>query len=153
MARPEGFEPPTPWFEARYSIQLSYGRVNGLICPRSQAESRAGSNFLLMDGCNNGFYVSPNAEIAYDFDFPGIKKLNQITQNVIGDVFVKYLLIAKTIDVELERLKFYTPLVRNVLNANRGEIRKAASWADAGELRAAEFNRIPPLKGSIPKAL
>jgi hypothetical protein len=26
-ARLEGIEPPTPWFEAKYSIQLSYRRV------------------------------------------------------------------------------------------------------------------------------
>ena len=28
MARPERFELPTTWFEARYSIQLSYGRYD-----------------------------------------------------------------------------------------------------------------------------
>ena len=26
MARPEGFEPPTPAFVAQYSIQMNYGR-------------------------------------------------------------------------------------------------------------------------------
>ncbi len=29
LARPERFELPTPWFVARYSIQLSYGRYSG----------------------------------------------------------------------------------------------------------------------------
>ena len=27
LARPERFERPTPWFVAKYSIQLSYGRI------------------------------------------------------------------------------------------------------------------------------
>ena len=31
MARPAGFEPTTPWFVAKYSIQLSYGRIRKII--------------------------------------------------------------------------------------------------------------------------
>ena len=34
LARPEGLEPPTPWFEAKCSIQLSYGRAAGIIAIR-----------------------------------------------------------------------------------------------------------------------
>ncbi len=39
MARWEGFEPPTPWFVARYSIQLSYQRrsfLNRLLYKRGR---------------------------------------------------------------------------------------------------------------------
>lgn len=28
MVRPEGFEPPTPWSEAKCSDPLSYGRIS-----------------------------------------------------------------------------------------------------------------------------
>ena len=38
MARSEGLEPPTPWFEAKYSIQLSYERIDEF-----------GFNIILMD--------------------------------------------------------------------------------------------------------
>jgi hypothetical protein len=39
LARPERFELPTPWFVARYSIQLSYGRaVSNLFCRRRLQE-------------------------------------------------------------------------------------------------------------------
>ena len=41
MARPERFELPTTWFVARYSIQLSYGRVRRRDYRDSRAPGRA----------------------------------------------------------------------------------------------------------------
>ena len=41
LARPEGFEPPTPWFVAKYSIQMSYGRSRGRIIAKTFAAPQA----------------------------------------------------------------------------------------------------------------
>jgi hypothetical protein len=35
MVRPERFELPTPWFEAKCSIQLSYGRMSTILSLQS----------------------------------------------------------------------------------------------------------------------
>lgn len=42
MARPERFELPTAWFVARYSIQLSYGRIK--VAEREGFEPSIGVN-------------------------------------------------------------------------------------------------------------
>ena len=50
LARPERFELPTAWFVARYSIQLSYGRIvwyraQGALLQR---ETLAGASIILV---------------------------------------------------------------------------------------------------------
>ncbi len=47
MARPAGFEPTTPWFVARYSIQLSYGRAaKAKILPKLRHRTQAGGDTM-----------------------------------------------------------------------------------------------------------
>ena len=52
MARQEGFEPPTAWFVARYSIQLSYWRVRPRIIGTRDFLSMSFSK--IKTNCKNG---------------------------------------------------------------------------------------------------
>src|SRR6056297_2746457 len=62
MARPERFELPTNWFEASYSIQLSYGRADRAVymkcgSPEILAPARAPSPFV----CTKSVPTAPAA--------------------------------------------------------------------------------------------
>ena len=42
LVRPERFERPTPWFVAKYSIQLSYGRAVRAVNYREDSQESKG---------------------------------------------------------------------------------------------------------------
>ena len=59
MVRPERFELPTPWFVARYSIQLSYGRVDAglyLKIPSGMAEREVAPAHPALRGIRTSLY-------------------------------------------------------------------------------------------------
>ena len=49
VVRPERFELPTPWFVAKYSIQMSYGRVLVKLV-LSQQDSSAAKRMRILTG-------------------------------------------------------------------------------------------------------
>ena len=52
LARSERFELPTPWFVAKYSIQMSYERVETETIHKADPENKG-------DGYNNGLSSKP----------------------------------------------------------------------------------------------
>ncbi len=40
VVRPAGFEPATPWFEAKYSNPLSYGRISSIRLTDREGETK-----------------------------------------------------------------------------------------------------------------
>lgn len=65
----------------------------------------------------------------------GIKCLNQIVENLIGQMLVKNALITEGPIIKFQRLRFYYARTWNITNGQRGKIGLARSRAKTGELR------------------
>lgn len=64
MARRVGFEPATPWFVARYSIQLSYRRVRTVLCmPFLKIASFFLKNFSIIERLNFNRLISKEIQL------------------------------------------------------------------------------------------
>src|SRR6185503_1967143 len=73
---------------------------------------------------HNRLDVSANVEVSFNLNAQRVTGPDKILENHVDDVFMKDLHLSKRIDVELQALQFNASLIRNILQANGGEIGK-----------------------------
>ena len=79
--------------------------------------------------------------------------IDQIIEYPVGDVFMKGAFVTKRPDVQFEGLQFDALLVRYVFKVQRGEVRLAGFWTQAGELRRANADGVIPVRVWVGKGL
>ena len=82
----------------------------------------------------NRLDVPANVKVAFKLHTQGVTSPDEVLENNVDDVFMKDLHLSKRIDVELQTLQFNASLIRNILQANGGEIGKIGKRTDGSEL-------------------
>src|SRR5438477_3700423 len=88
---------------------------------------------------NRCFDVAADVEVAFDFYAQRITGGDKIFEDQVDDMLVKDFYVAERINVELQTLQLDAAFIRNILEPDRGKIRKVRKRTDAGELRNFEI--------------
>ena len=91
-----------------------------------------GSRFDV-SGSHDCLDVSAHVKIAFDIHAQWIAGGDEVFQDDIDHVLVEDLNVAERVYIKLQALQFDATLVWNVLDSDRGEIRKIGERADRGE--------------------
>lgn len=83
----------------------------------------------------------------------GVECLNQIVENLIGQMLMENTLVTEGPIVEFQRLGFHNAWPWNVTNRQRGKIGLTCSRAKTGELRGGKLDHIRAPLVAIGKGL
>src|SRR5207249_12313384 len=86
--------------------------------------------------------VSADVEIADHLHEAWVVQANQVIQDTVDGSLVEHLLVAELVDVQLERLELHQLAVRDVSNADGGEVGKVGLRTKAGEFGNREVDLV-----------
>jgi len=86
--------------------------------------------------------ASTHIKFSTDTHEVGSYGFNNVIKDFIGDGFMECALIPECPHVQLKRLEFYAQCAGDVFDLDGGKIRLACFWAQAGELRHVDADRI-----------
>src|SRR5947209_16792545 len=88
---------------------------------------------LIVTGAHDRLDVAADVEVAFDVDFYGVARRDEVFEDDVDDVLVENLHVAERVDVELQTFEFHATLRGDVLDAEGREVREVREGADACE--------------------
>ena len=91
---------------------------------------------------HDGVDTASDVEIAHDCHAARPDGPDEVVEDAIRDGLVEVPLVPERPQIQLERLQLHTQPIRDVPDADRGEVRLSCARAETGELRALEADLI-----------
>ena len=91
---------------------------------------------------HHGLDAAADVEVAFDVEVARVERGDEIVGDPVRDRLVERPFVAIRPEIELQRLQLDALLVRDVADADRGEVRLRRHRTEAGELRRLEGDLV-----------